>query len=45
MLVARLGEQEGVAKAGALLATWLGSELIISVDSDVQPLAASQSEG
>jgi hypothetical protein len=45
MLVARLGEQEGVAKAGALLANWLGSELIIGVDSDVKPLAASQSEG
>jgi hypothetical protein len=32
MLVARLGEEEGVAKAGGLLANWLGSELIIGVD-------------
>lgn len=31
-LVARLGEEEGVAKAGALLANWLGSELIVGVE-------------
>jgi hypothetical protein len=31
MLVARLGEQDGVAKVGGLLAGWLGSELIVSV--------------
>jgi hypothetical protein len=33
MLVARLGEQDGVARAGALLASWLGSELIIDVEA------------
>lgn len=32
MLVGRLGEAEGVAKAGALLADWIGSELIIGLD-------------
>ncbi|MFJ3523799.1 putative DNA-binding domain-containing protein [Pseudomonas sp. NPDC090203] len=31
MLVARLGEQDGVAKVGGLLAGWLGSELIVGV--------------
>jgi len=31
MLVARLGEQDGVAKVGRLLAGWLGSELIVGV--------------
>jgi hypothetical protein len=31
MLVARLGEQDGVAKVGSLLAGWLGSELIVGV--------------
>jgi len=31
MLVARLGEEDGVAKAGSLLAGWLGSELIVGV--------------
>lgn len=35
MLVAELGEQEGVARAGALLASWLGSELIIDVGANV----------
>lgn len=32
LLVERLGEAEGVAKSGELLANWLGSELIIGVD-------------
>jgi hypothetical protein len=32
MLVARLGESEGVAKAGSLLAEWIASELITSID-------------
>ncbi|MFJ3482485.1 putative DNA-binding domain-containing protein [Pseudomonas sp. NPDC090202] len=36
MLVEQLGESEGVAKAGELLANWLGSELITGVDSDTQ---------
>lgn len=31
-LVERLGETAGIAKAGALLASWLASELIIGVD-------------
>ncbi|GLQ52089.1 putative DNA-binding domain-containing protein [Dyella flava] len=31
MLVARLGESEGVAKAGALLAGWVGKELLAGV--------------
>jgi hypothetical protein len=35
MLVAELGEQKGVARAGALLASWLGSELIIDVGANV----------
>lgn len=34
LLVARLGEADGVAKAGALLASWLGSELIEQVYTD-----------
>jgi Putative DNA-binding domain len=33
LLVERLGEADGVAKAGALLADWLGSELITGVDA------------
>lgn len=33
VLVERLGDAEGVAKAGALLAGWLGSELIAGVAS------------
>lgn len=32
MLVERLGEEEGVARAGALLANWLGSGLVVGVD-------------
>ena len=32
MLVERLGDADGVAKAGELLAGWLGSELIAGVD-------------
>ncbi|CAD6532525.1 putative DNA-binding domain-containing protein [Paraburkholderia sabiae] len=32
LLVERLGDADGVAKAGALLAGWLGSELIVGVD-------------
>jgi hypothetical protein len=36
MLVERLGESEGIAKAGALLANWIGSEFITGV-VDVQP--------
>lgn len=32
MLVARLGEAEGAARAGALLASWLRSELIVGVE-------------
>ncbi|MBP0588693.1 putative DNA-binding domain-containing protein [Paraburkholderia sp. LEh10] len=32
VLVERLGDEHGVAKAGALLAGWLGSELIVAVD-------------
>jgi hypothetical protein len=33
LLVDRLGEDDGVARAGALLANWLVSELIIGVES------------
>jgi hypothetical protein len=32
MLIAELGEAEGVAKAGALLADWIGSELITGLE-------------
>jgi hypothetical protein len=32
-LVERLGEDEGVARAGALLANWIGSELITGTDT------------
>jgi hypothetical protein len=31
LLTDRLGDSEGIAKAGALLAAWLGSELITGV--------------
>jgi len=31
-LVERLGEDEGVAKAGSLLADWIGSEMLVGVD-------------
>lgn len=34
LLVGRLGEAEGVARAGALLASWIGSELIEHVYSN-----------
>ncbi|NML59850.1 DUF2063 domain-containing protein [Massilia sp. RP-1-19] len=34
LLVGRLGEADGVAKAGSLLASWLGSELIERVYTD-----------
>jgi hypothetical protein len=32
VLVERLGDADGIAKAGAMLAEWLGSELIVGVD-------------
>jgi len=32
MLVAQLGESDGIAKAGSLLADWIGSELITGID-------------
>jgi hypothetical protein len=32
LLVGRLGDTEGVARAGALLAQWLGSELIVGIE-------------
>ena len=34
MLVARLGEADGVAKAGALLAGWFGSEWVVGIEQD-----------
>ena len=34
-LVERLGVEEGVAKAGELLAGWIGSELIVGVVDDL----------
>ena len=34
MLVDRLGESEGVARAGSLLAEWIGSELITGLDDE-----------
>jgi len=34
LLVERLGEEQGIASAGALLADWLGSELITGVDNE-----------
>jgi len=33
MLVERLGESEGIARAGSMLAGWIGSELITGVDN------------
>lgn len=33
LLVERLGEEQGIARAGELLANWLASELIIGVDA------------
>ncbi|MGO4327469.1 HvfC/BufC family peptide modification chaperone [Cupriavidus sp. M-11] len=33
-LVERLGDSEGIARAGALLAGWLGSDLIASIEAD-----------
>jgi hypothetical protein len=32
MLMVRLGEEQGVAKAGELLADWIGSELVVGVE-------------
>lgn len=32
MLVNRLGDEDGVARAGRLLASWLGSELIVGIE-------------
>ncbi|WP_395404434.1 putative DNA-binding domain-containing protein [Pseudoduganella sp. UC29_106] len=32
MLITRLGEEQGVAKAGELLADWIGSELVTGVE-------------
>jgi hypothetical protein len=37
MLVERLGADGGVAQAGALLADWIGSELLVRVSSPRQP--------
>lgn len=37
MLVARLGDDDGVARAGALLAGWLGSELLVNIDAAPPP--------
>ncbi|WP_020653072.1 HvfC/BufC N-terminal domain-containing protein [Massilia niastensis] len=34
MLVGRLGEDEGIARAGALLADWIGAELITGITAD-----------
>lgn len=34
LLVERLGEEQGIASAGALLADWLGSELITGVEHE-----------
>lgn len=34
LLVERLGEEQGIASAGGLLADWLGSELITGVDDE-----------
>lgn len=38
MLIDQLGEAEGVAKAGALLADWIASELITGLDDSQPPL-------
>ncbi len=32
MLVGRPGDTDGAAKAGTLLASWLGNELVIGVE-------------
>jgi hypothetical protein len=32
MLIARLGEDEGVAKAGGLLAEWVNNEMLVGVE-------------
>jgi len=37
MLVERLGDDDGVARAGALLADWIGSELLVRVSASRQP--------
>ena len=37
MLVERLGANDGVAQAGALLADWIGSELLVRVSAPRQP--------
>jgi hypothetical protein len=37
MLAERLGDSEGVAKAGALLAEWISSELITGLDDAASP--------
>ncbi|KQV55495.1 MULTISPECIES: putative DNA-binding domain-containing protein [unclassified Duganella] len=34
LLVERIGEEQGIASAGAMLADWLGSELITGVDHE-----------
>ncbi|MGW8389930.1 HvfC/BufC family peptide modification chaperone [Pseudoduganella sp. HUAS MS19] len=34
LLVERVGEEQGIASAGAMLADWLGSELITGVDNE-----------
>ena len=34
LLVERLGEEQGIASAGAMLADWLGSELITGVENE-----------
>lgn len=34
LLVERLGEEQGIASAGAMLADWLGSDLITGVDDE-----------
>ncbi|WP_455286883.1 hypothetical protein [Cupriavidus necator] len=34
MLVDRLGEDDGVGRAGALLASWLGNALVARIESN-----------
>jgi hypothetical protein len=34
LLVERVGEEQGIASAGAMLADWLGSELITGVENE-----------
>lgn len=41
MLVERLGEDAGVAKAGSLLADWIGSGLITGLDDEASPIPDS----